>query len=245
MKMKKFFIVLFLIPLFLLSGCISAFAMDSWFETEPIDETEAQEIFSRMNVKVIEEPDSVKGFTCFDVNENGDFVLGYWTDEKNYILVFNEPANFLYGFSLHSNGSLGVQWDNENIIYYSVRGDFVASIDKAGNLTEMRNISNTTENNTSYNRLIFGNKRQVGNVTYKAEKSILFSSMYSKLIKIEKDGTETVLFDVSKQNLIGTVIIAVLIVSAFVSIITYFIITIKKSIKNTDEVNRTKHRGRF
>lgn len=241
-QMKKIFTIVFALLLLILS-LLPCYAMNSWLETEPIDETEAKEIFSRMNIKIITEPDSVKGFTCFDVNENGDFILGY-DDSTNNVLIFNQNSNFLCGFSFEQSASVGVQLDNDKIIVYRTLGELAVLIDRDGNLLEMDSISDTIENNTAINCTLYSNERQVGDITYKAEKSVFFSSMYSKLIKIEKDGTETVLFDVSKQNLIGTIIVAVLIVSAFASIITYFVITIKKLRQSGHNRGKSKQSGK-
>lgn len=206
-------------------------AMNAWLDTEERNE-DIERISENMDIKTVEPPTYISCFDCFDVKDNGDYILGRNSDERNYIYVYNASGEYRYGLSVYASESFGVQWDNENIIYYSVRGDIAVLIDKSGNILEIESIKDTIENNSTWNHLVFADERKSGNNTYKAETGIFLSSHYSKLTKVDKDGNETVLFDNTRENCIVTIVLAVIILSFSVSIITYIAVHTKKSIKN-------------
>lgn len=207
---------------------VSCFAMDIGFALEDVTEDEFSSVCTNLALSVIDEPDIDVGFCCFDVNESGDYALGFDLPLKDIILVYDSTGSYQYGFSFSDNGAFGLEWDNENIVIYRVRSDLAISVDSSGNILEMGIIPDTLENNEYWNNEVNANKRNVAGVTYTAEHWIanhewLRWGAYPRLVKTMPDGERIVLFDQPAFSVVTSVILVVLIIAAFLTVIGFFI----------------------
>ena len=85
----------------------------------------------------------------FDVNENnGNIALCFEDSGRKKIGIYDSDGKFKYGYSFLESGSIGVEWDGNNIIIYSVRGDRAILIDKDAHLIDMKRIIINSQNNT-------------------------------------------------------------------------------------------------
>lgn len=214
---------------------ISSLAMNTGFVTEKIGEEDIPDIYERLNVQSIIEPDISIGFSCFDVNEMGNYALGFNSD-KDEILVFDSQGNFLYGFSFEGTGTFGLEWDGESIILYRVRSDLAISIDKEGNCKEIKKIKDCPENTHYWNHEIYATKRTINGSVFTAENHLgilntITAQTYSVLTKTLPNGDEVILFDITTQRKTALTTI-IIIVGIFLSIcIIGLILLLRRNIK--------------
>lgn len=193
-----------IIPMLFITLALSMFFPIEVFgvgmETERMSEEEMSTAFEKLGLQLIDNPKTNNRFSYFDVNEEGNYMLGF-NGGKDLILVFDRDNDYLYGFSMVSNGAFGLEWDGENIVIYCDRSDLAVTIDKNGNCLRMEKILNTTENNRYWNNLR-ANKKTIGGFTYVAEHELgsvnIFGGSwgtYARFVRISFDGQETVLFD--------------------------------------------------
>lgn len=206
---------------------LSCVAMNTGFTTEDICEEDISTIYERLEIQEIDDSDVSIGFSCFDVNNKGEYILGF-NAAQDKILVFSAEGEFLYGFSLKDNGSFGVEWDGENINIYRVRSDLAVSIDTTGNCVEIRKIKNTIENNNYWNHNIKATQRTNQGDIYTAENNLgifnlLTAHTYSRLVKTLPNGEKIILFDITAQQTVNIMVYTILI-GIFVLICTVVLI---------------------
>jgi len=199
--------------------------------TEQIPENEIIEIYNRMGVRLIDEPDSMKLFSCFDVNENGDFIIGINESAEDKILVYDKHGNYLYGFVMYGSGTFGVEWDGNNVIVYRVRSDLAVWIDKYGNCQDMKRIPITTNNNRYWNYVIKAKKRTIEENQYIASSEFLLFD-YSKLTKSDANGNETVLYAAENSVVFCEKAEKLIVILLFVFVSLFIILKSVKSYKN-------------
>ena len=192
---------------------IPCFAMNTNFDMEYVtDEQILQERFERYDLKLIEQEPIISNFRCYAVNELGQYALAYDSPEEDLILVYDANQTFLYGFGFDLPGSFYVEFDGENILFYSVRGNIAMCLDKEGNCIAFADILDTWENNSYWNNL--GNAKIVtAENSYEAESVFLgFKSIklgaFSRLTRTNANGEQTILFDNSVDYSIVIVLVA-------------------------------------
>ena len=200
--------------------------------TEQIPENEIIEIYNRMDVKLINEPYSMELFSCFDVNENGDFIIGIDENAEDKILIYDESGHYLYGFVMEGSGTFGVEWDETNVIVYPVRSNLAVWIDKDGNCQDMKRIPITTNNNRYWDYVIRAKERTIAENQYisSSEPWVLFGR--SKLIKIDANGNETVLYAAENGVVFREKAEIIIIILFFVFGLLFVILKSVKSYKN-------------
>lgn len=221
MKWKKAVFILFVTLLVLSIGSLNVFAMNTGFSTSEMSTKDQQTFLSNIRLSALSNEPQKGAIACFDVRESGLIAVGTAVAENKYLLVYNAAGEFQYGYSFQCNQSFGIQWDNENIMIYFVRSDVAASFCPDGTPAELKRIENTVENNSYWGHFVFAEEKTVGNNRYILNNRGLlnvFASSYSQLLRIDQNGTETLIYDVSKAQTAKAVLImaAVLIFVAVV-----------------------------
>lgn len=208
--------MLFLAFAILWCGSINVFAMNTKFSTEKVDADVRERVLANINLTLITEEPPKNDIECFDVNSKGLIAVGSGDWEEKTICVYDSAGAFQYGYSFHSSGSFGVEWDGGNLMIHFVRSDISASFDAAGVNIELGRIQNTIDNNSYWRDCLYSTQRTVGETRYTIKNSMgifnIFSSSYSQLIKIDAEGNETTIYDVSAEHTVRT--------------ITYFVLTL-------------------
>lgn len=245
MKNIKIFISVFSVALILC--CVqTAFAYGGRMKTEEMPKDEQESLLENICINVFETEPERRPITCFDVNENGLIALGTENHEQKTIAVYTSKGEFLYGLSFNDSGSFGVEWDNENLNIYLVRGDLEITVDKTGEIKEVYIIKNTDKNNSYWNNVIFSDTRNINGVEYKIDNDLgilnLIQSSYSRLVVTTSAGAETVLYDVSDSQLLYSIFGMVAVILIVIIAITAIAKQWKKSIieqKKNDELNNS------
>lgn len=131
---------------------------------------------------------------CFDVNQNEDIAIGFDEMDEKIIAVFTSEGLYKYGYSFKTYGSFYVEWEDENLWIYFVRGDEGILLDKNANCIKCVELIDSYGSDSYWRKLAYGRREMNGN-TYLLKQKM--EEHYNKLVKINSDGKELVLYDVS------------------------------------------------
>ncbi len=245
MKMMKNVFMTLMVLLLLSCNCLTTYAINSGFDLEPVSNERELQIQNNINICVFEQEVSGNTIECFDVNDDGMIALGTNKSSQKFISIYNSQGVFQYGYQFDCTGSFGIEWDANNIIIYFVRSDIACSVNPIGEIQEILDIKNTSNNNSYWNNNVFSTTRTVGNVKYRMQNDFgilnIFSTSYSQLVIQDSNGQTKIIYDVNAQQLYKLVFEIVCIL-LFVPICFF---TLRKSNnQGTVSVNRPI-RGRF
>ena len=157
-------------------------------------------ILDSLGLKLLASEKNAPFISNFDVNGNGDIVVAFdGPVTEKPVCVYNSLGEFQYGYTIIDYGIIGAEWDGENIIIYSVRGDRLLLVDKYANVLDVKKVLLTPQSNAYKRKVLYGEDRVVGGDTYKLK--------HSKIIKIDKEGNESVIIDKSKSHTIYNICI--------------------------------------
>ena len=228
MRKKIIFSVLILLFAFIIHNQYTVLAMNTGFETEDIDSDTQAHIFMKMEIELLESDTEDFMISYFDVNENnGNIALCFEDSGRKKIGIYDSDSKFKYGYLFLESGSIGVEWDGNNIIIYSVRGDRAILIDKDAHLIDMKRIIINSQNNTYWHDVVFSNEKQFGDEVYTLHNS--------KLVKKEINGKETVVIDRSTKKSIWNMSV----VFYFVILFTFFIVWLIRYCMKNNRASRS------
>ncbi|MBQ8292761.1 MAG: hypothetical protein IJX78_03000 [Bacilli bacterium] len=174
--MKKIFLSIALIILIVCNTYYS----NARFETEDYDSSSLD-----LEVFLVNVESEKKLIDCFDVREDGWFVVGSDEgDTTKYINVYNADGEFMYGYKYFDYGAYHVEWDGNNLLIYSVRGSREIEVDSWANIISVKKIVDNEANN-KYWRELDDPKRVVGNKEYVLKNKGIYKYIYSSHSQIE------------------------------------------------------------
>ncbi|MGN0474604.1 MAG: hypothetical protein ACI4IJ_05915 [Acutalibacteraceae bacterium] len=190
--------------------------MNTGFDVEDYDKETEEYIKSSMGIKLLTTEKTGTFIDNFDVNENGDIVVAFEVVSfevpvEKPICVYNSQGEFQYGYMVSAYGVIGAEWDGENIIIYSVRGDRLLLVDKYANVLDVKGVLLTQQSNTYANKILYSTEQIVGSDNYKLK--------HSKIIKIDEEGNKSVIIDKSKSYIFYNIFIIL-----FVALLSIFVI---------------------
>lgn len=215
MKYMRCFFVFLVLLLFVVSGMTEAFAADTGFSTVPLSSEEADAVIKNVNVSLLTEEPKKSAINCFDVDENGNIAIGSGKSLNQTVCIYTSDGVFQYGYRFECEGTFGVAFGNGVLNIYLVRSDVALAVDREGEIRSALRISDTVENNSYWNKTVFATERQLGETTYVIKNDMgflnVFASSYSQLAVIEA-GAERLIYDVNGAQLVGTVVLACVVV---------------------------------
>lgn len=227
MKCARFIVITMISATLFFNVGSTSFAFGSEFITDNLTIEEETTFIKNIKLtQLINEPP--KGpIKCFDVSKNGVVAIGTANMNKKTIMIYDSNNNFKKGYEFYCDGNFGIEWDNNNLLVYFVRGDIAASINEMGKFDKLLKIRNTIDNNSYWNNEVFATVRSYNGCEYviKNDMGILniFASSYSQLVRIDNKGDEEILYDVNSEQ-INKYLLSLIGITVFVLII--FIITI-------------------
>ena len=200
------YIIAILLFLSVMTGAVQqVYAMNTAFSTERLSEEEEEKFLANVNISVLMDEPQKRKIECFDVKENGLVVIGTSEENRKFVGVYSEEGSFQYGYEFKCDGTFGVEWNENNINIYFVRGDVAVTLNPMDEIESIFRIQNTEENNDYWHHHVFVTKRTVGDTTYMLKNDAgvfnLFASSYSKLVATRGDGEETIVYDVGTSRL--------------------------------------------
>jgi len=224
-KLTSALISIFFIIVFWDIFVLSAFAstIHTGFETDILTSSEEKEILSNFEINKITEEGDKKAIECFDVNEKGNIAVGSSDFLKRIIKIYSEDGAFQYGFEFETAGKFGLEWDNDNILIYNVRGNIVISVDSKGDVVAVDKIADTINNQLYWKNTIYATKRTNNNKTYEIRNDMgplnIFSFNYSQLLITDQNGDVKIIYDVNSYQITKYIIIIIIIISIIVFLI--------------------------
>ena len=194
MKHYKILVVVFIIPsiLFLLLSPSLLVVSASDTQNERISQIE-----SALNIEIFHEKVEDQLIKCFDVNEDGCFAVGY---RNNTIQVYDSLGVFQYGYRFNTDNTYGIALKENSIVIYLGRSHNAVEIDSAGKCIAVETVYFSEDIVESVMKRTC---KQIGNVYYFLERDIgIFDGDYSRLIRVDEDGTKRVLYDVTTKGYI-------------------------------------------
>ena len=198
-RLKVCFNAIMLISFLLIVGVFFAISA----KAEEVNEERKDSVYQNLYVKPLKSFDYKGIFINFDVNENGDVIVAFENDRKDYIVVFDKNGVFKYGYQFHSYGGFAVEWIGENHNVILLREDLSVIMDSSANCVAIYEY--TSFNNTNYRKLIESYKQVAGEDTFYYERYpwLIFdegSIGRFRIIRQSPDGAEKIIYDAGYQK---------------------------------------------
>lgn len=222
---------------------ISTFASPTPFVTNPLTNEEQASFIESVPVKKIDSMDWTNPIHFFDVNEDEMILLLFNRSSEYAVCVYNSDFEFQYGFSFDDDGMVACEWSGNDIMVYFVRGDIYAKLDQNGQWVEINEVPYSPENDKLKNSNLY-DKREitVNDTTYKIQndmgilKYIQVQHSFSQLSKIDKNDNATILYDVSTEQTIRTIMF----LTFFIGFVSTVLVGILKPVFNDAKKNKKK-----
>ena len=200
-----FFVTIFAVCV-LFAGCIGVYAKDNGPELEEVDEETRRTVFKNLELCVLDTGPSKSAIRCFDVDPNGNVAIGCRQFVKVCtVSVYDPEGAFLYGYRFKSYGRFGVELSDTVLKIYLIRGDYVVSVDRNGDLVEMKKMPDSSSSRDFMDNTVFAVRKTSGNAEYTLRNDKgpfnLLSSTYSRLYVATQDENERILYDVNSMQL--------------------------------------------
>ena len=159
---------------------------------------------------------------------------------KKEICVYSSQGDFLYGYAFRANGIIAVEWDQENLNFCFVRGGTLMSLDRSGNVLDIKDIPTTIKNDRYENDLLYTFKRTVGDMTYQIRNDqgpILnfFTTYRSQIVVTDPDGTERIIYDMNEEErnkkTVSFIFVGLLVVHVVGGLIVFTVLSVKYYMK--------------
>ena len=192
---------------------LSVLAVNDGFDTDPVPENEAKEIFNRFNIISGDQPyDMDNPIVSFDVSDDHRIALGL---KDHIIKILNTDGQVLNILTFNSDGVYYIEWSGQNLILYQGRGSLAVEVTLSGELAGMWEINENSIKTAKYwNSLSSRKEIKVDQNTYKLQNkmgvlNLIAGGIYNQLLKIDSDGNTTILYDVNTSRLIKMIIIII------------------------------------
>lgn len=184
-----------------------ASAMDTNFSTIKIDEKDQQEIWDQMNPRKVDLPlEEGKEIISFAVNQYGNVAIVFQLTSGERIDVYDTNGEFLYGLAFDFPRYFQIEYDRSDNQIIVCRGynKPLIKIDEEGHLVEMQMATDTDKNRQYYNKISNRTEIKIGSDVYYLQQGKLslpnfLTPHYSKIIKRDSNGTQTIIFDGSSE----------------------------------------------
>ena len=222
--MKK--ILVFLITI-LVFPCLFLNIYASSLELSPLDDDIIERVNNNINIRTTKIQVSSQAIQCFDVNERGMIALGF----SGIVCIYDENFEFCYSHEFEIDGSYYVQWVGDDLAIYRVRSSIYLIINSDSEIIEYYDVPDTLENNEYLRNNVYSNSRKIdGNVFVIRDAGLTyFSPGCSQFVKVDADGNQTVLYDVSFALSILVVVFLILLLTMIIGLIFLFIKRAKES----------------
>ena len=164
-----------------------------------------------------------KPIESFDVNDAGKIALCMHTSSEYVISIYDTNGYFLYGYFFNNEGSIAIEWENENLLNICyMRSDVMVTYDQNADCVSVKTIRNSSDNFLSMHSMISKTQQTVDNNLYELKDRGFLRSVHGRLVKINDRGEEITLYQSNQKPIIGDIFMILL--AAFVIGIVLLII---------------------
>ena len=235
--MKKITAILISFCTLFFSITIPVSAIEYEIPVKILEPEEVQEALGYYQITKLTEAEEPSGENIYfiDVNDQGEIIASFYRGKK--IGIYNKDGEYQYGYSLHSNGYFAAKWvdDFGTLMIYILRSDRMVILDADGNCLEMAKGIDVDANSDFWDQMLAKGVDQINDTIYYMKNENLISALgggYSQLIRRDADGTEHILYDAGKSNLVWNLLAAISFLVLFVGISTGVIIYVVRFYKN-------------
>lgn len=237
MKIRKY-VVPILACVMLLTGVMAFKVNAAGFITEDIDAETKERILSNTELQITYTQPPKDGIECFDVNEYEWVALGFSDMNQKTVSIYDADFIFQYAITFQDSGNYGVGWSGENLLIYSVRGNYSLEIHPDGEIADIKAIPTTKENNCYWNDVVYGTEREVNGARYEVGNDMgilnVFANAHSQLYKTDSAGNRMLLFSANRMQS-QTVLTWMIIIITFIGVwMLLFISQIRRSRRKTE-----------
>lgn len=145
--------------------------------------------------------------TSFDISNSKKIALGL---KDGCVLVMDTDGNVLWWMTYNTIGTVFVRWQEESLLVASSKFSTLHEFTSAGSYIKSSFlIANSRINNSTNLDILRQRSIAVGEEVFSVKKGYgIFSTGYSKLVKVDSSGNETVLYNV-ENSVIATNIVGV------------------------------------
>lgn len=203
-RARCFFVSLLLLFLLINEGGIVVSAFNTGFFVEPLPEHNMDMLRKNINIRMLSDEPEKRPIDHFAVNADGKIAIVCSDFESKTICVYTSAGDFQYGYSFQCDGTVGVEWNENNINIYLARSSVIFSVSPNGVILDIFKVPDSTDNNTYTNHFIYSNERTIENTVYtlKNDQGVfnLFASSYSQLAVKNAGEEEKIIYDVSSTQ---------------------------------------------
>lgn len=241
--MKSFtsVIILFVSLLLLVSPFVCAEGDTDYIVELDMEQEEQQCFLSYRNLSYFTSEPKKDAIKSFSVNDQGMVAVG--SAERNIVSVYNRDGDFQYGYRFSCDGTFGVDWNQNNLIIYFVRGNKAVEVDEVGTILKIYEIKSTKNQDFKYENHLFYYKKRSNEKVYVMKNDSAFlnfiSSKYSKLVCVDEIGNEKCIYfaDVEKNMLNNVMQYVYFTIFVFITVVASLLFTrycFKKNKKTGD-----------
>lgn len=241
MKYRTIFLSIILLCILVNSKVI--YANNNELETNAISDSDKENIWDEFKIVYSnEKPETDYTIEHFDVNTDGTIALVF---TNSTIGVYDFNGEYLYMISFDTVGSYEVFWLDNNLVILDERQDNAVEIDSSGNLVDIFVLDYNYGSNQRFYPYFMSTKREVDDTKFVIRNNLGVLNVlakffaYSQLVKIDSNGTETILYDVSYNQRATVIIYSILIMGGLTIVVTILIRQIKKSRMEYNELIKT------
>lgn len=235
---KRFLLVIAILLVFVLGSSITAFAMNTGFETESTSAGKVKEL--QADIRLITKEPKQETFSCFSVNENGMIAIAFRKMHDTIkVRVYDKNGNFQYGYNTDFQQGVDIEWDGNNLLLYLSRSSYAISVNEKGEVQEVRRILDTMDNN-SYMYDLAKSQYDIDTDRYTAKGPLgvvsELTESYSQIVVTDAEGKETVIYNAS-SNWIKSALIIILVIAAIGVVVLVGVIKMAKRISANSALN--------
>lgn len=186
------------------------------FEVKFLSDEQGRQVFESRDFVLHLGEDNLKTFdqaiSSFDVSPSKQIALGL---QDGYVLVLDADGNVLWWLSFNNIGTTYVQWQQENLLVAGAKFSCIFEFTNEGTYVRASLVLDGSSINNS-SKLDISHRQSVAvekdNFTIRKGLAIFG---YSKLIKVDAEGNETILYDVEADVITRTVVWIIIILLVF------------------------------
>ena len=174
---------------------------------QSIDTDQYASIIANLKISPLREQENGGKILCFDVREDGSFVLGFDSLPRK-VCVFDNNGTFQYGFSFSDYGTYGVTLIDTGVLIHMVRSSICVEINPDIEVLTVSEIPPTLENNNYWQEITSQNSKKINEKTYMLKDN-------HKLISLDSKMNETILYETESIINLHTILPVFLLVACF------------------------------
>ncbi len=240
MKNAKYVLLPLLVALIVSLSVLDVLAAGTGLVMEEFPQEKLEHAIKVTNLSLLLTEPQRTSIDCFDVREDHTLAVGYsvvFPDLWHAVIcVYSPDGVFQYGYEFFTSGAYKVEWAEDNLLIYKVRGDSAYEVTPKGEIVSVTTIASTEENREYWRKSVESRKRTVGDTIYRLKNDMgpvlnFLASSYSQVVRIDSDGETVYLIDNSSQQLVKYIIGITLILLFWTIVITGLIVELLKGRK--------------